>query len=183
VEGEKTKVGFGLGLHISQLLAKHIGGKLSVKSQLGIGSTFSLQVPLSLDKSPTTKKEGNSNSKKLLPNDTSIVLIDDNKINILLAKQIFNNYKNIQYFEDAHKALSYIENSKPNIVITDIIMPQLSGWNVLETIKTNKNLNNTKVFANTAEGTLAENKTSKFQFDGVLDKGFDTESLSKIYYN
>ncbi|HLS38362.1 MAG TPA: ATP-binding protein [Sphingobacterium bovisgrunnientis] len=183
VEGEKTKVGFGLGLHISQLLAKHIGGKLSVKSQLGIGSTFSLQVPLTLDNYPTMKKEGNSNSNKLLPNDISIVLIDDNKINILLAKQIFNNYKNIQYFEDAHKALSYIESSKPHIVITDIIMPQLSGWNVLETIKTNKNLNNTKVFANTAEGTLAENKTSKFQFDGVLDKGFDTESLSKIYYN
>jgi CheY-like chemotaxis protein len=148
-----------------------------------MSSTFSLQVPLSLEKSPTSKKEEKSITRKLIPNDTSIVLIDDNKINILLAKQIFNNYKNIQYFEDAHKALSYIEISRPHIVITDIIMPQLSGWNVLEKIKTNKDLNNTKVFANTSEGALAENKTSKFQFDGVLDKGFDTERLSNIYYS
>src|SRR5690606_11451633 len=46
VDGEKNKVGFGLGLHISQILAKQINGKLSVKSKLGKGSTFTLQVPM-----------------------------------------------------------------------------------------------------------------------------------------
>lgn len=37
VDGERAKIGFGLGLHISELLAKQIGGKLLVKSQLGVG--------------------------------------------------------------------------------------------------------------------------------------------------
>ena len=45
VDGEQAKLGFGLGLHISELLAKQIDGKLLVKSQLGVGSVFSLKIP------------------------------------------------------------------------------------------------------------------------------------------
>ena len=108
VDGEKNKVGFGLGLHISQILAKQINGKLSVKSKLGKGSTFTLQVPM--NKSVANKKPTiQSRVTKEIPVDTSIVFIDDNKINLLLAKQAFSNFKNIQFFEDAKHALSYIE--------------------------------------------------------------------------
>ncbi|MBD1429358.1 ATP-binding response regulator [Sphingobacterium litopenaei] len=182
VDGEKNKVGFGLGLHISQILAKQINGKLSVKSKLGKGSTFTLQVPM--NKSVANKKPTiQSRVTKEIPVDTSIVFIDDNKINLLLAKQAFSNFKNIQFFEDAEHALSYIEKTKPDIVITDVIMPTLSGWNVLESIKSKKDLQQTKVFANSAESSFADNKHSNFQFDGILEKGFDPDNLAKIYYN
>lgn len=182
VDGEKNKVGFGLGLHISQILAKQINGKLSVKNKLGKGSTFTLQVPM--NKSVANKKPTiQSRVTKEIPVDTSIVFIDDNKINLLLAKQAFSNFKNIQFFEDAEHALSYIEKTKPDIVITDVIMPTLSGWNVLESIKSKKDLQQTKVFANSAESSFADNKHSNFQFDGILEKGFDPDNLAKIYYN
>lgn len=180
VDGEKNKVGFGLGLHISQLLAQQIGGKLTVKSQFGLGSTFSLIIPLNKTKSSVGKNESEIISKKL-PLDTSIVLIDDNKINLLLAKQTFNEYPNIQFFDDSLQAIEYIKSNSPSIVITDIIMPQLSGWHILDKIKADKNLQHTKVFAHTAEGSIAENKSSNYEFDGVLDKGFGIEDLSKIY--
>ncbi|NGM71929.1 hybrid sensor histidine kinase/response regulator [Sphingobacterium sp. SGL-16] len=182
VDGEKNKVGFGLGLHISQILAKQINGKLSVKNKLGKGSTFTLQVPM--NKSVANKKPTiQSRVTKEIPVDTSIVFIDDNKINLLLAKQAFSNFKNIQFFEDTEHALSYIEKTKPDIVITDVIMPTLSGWNVLESIKSKKDLQQTKVFANSAESSFADNKHSNFQFDGILEKGFDPDNLAKIYYN
>jgi CheY-like chemotaxis protein len=62
-------------------------------------------------------------------------------------------------------------------------MPTLSGWNVLESIKSKKDLQQTKVFANSAESSFADNKHSNFQFDGILEKGFDPDNLAKIYYN
>ena len=180
VDGEKAKVGFGLGLHISQLLAKQIKGKLNVKSQLGVGSTFSFQLP-------NTRKEivkiNQTHSVRQLPKDISIVFIDDNKINLLLAKRTFEAFSNFYAYEDPSTALEYIVKHKPQIVITDVIMPKMSGWNVLETIKSNKNLSAVKVIANTGEVSLAENEKENLRFDGILEKGFDTQALSKIYYS
>jgi len=180
VDGDKAKVGFGLGLHISQLLAKQIKGKLSVKSQIGVGSTFSLQIP---NTRKGVVKVNSTKSVKQLPKDTSIVLIDDNKINLMLAKQSFEDFTNFHTYEDPSIALGYIEKNKPQIVITDIIMPEISGWNVLMKIKSNKSLSNVKVIANTAEGILAENKKENLQFDGILEKGFDIKALSKVFYS
>lgn len=182
VDGDNTKVGFGLGLHISQLLAKQIGGKLSVKSQLGVGSTFSLQISNN-KKGNKTKQNEELTEIKELPNDVSIVFIDDNKINLLIAKQTFKEFKDIATFENAYEALSYIEMHKPQLVITDIIMPRLTGWDVLEAIKSNESLAHIKVIANTAEGSFAKNISADYQFDGILEKGFDLIQLSKIYYN
>lgn len=180
VDGEQAKVGFGLGLHICELLAKQIGSKLLVKSQLGVGSTFSLKVPY------TPSKNNNGTVEKVvkkLPEDLSIVLIDDNRINLLLAKQLFKDYKNVELFEDPEEAINYITEKKPNLVITDVHMPKLSGWEVLEKIKSNKDLKETKVMANSAEQSFSFNKNASYQFDGVLEKGFDLRTLSSIYYN
>ena len=181
VDGEKNKVGFGLGLHISQLLAQQIGGKLTVKSKLQEGSTFTLQIPLNPQNKSKAKITDDSSASNPLPLNASIVIIDDNKINLLLAKQMFSNFSNIHLFEDAEKAIRYIEDNSPDIVITDIIMPNFSGWDVLRKIKSNNSLLNTKVFANTAEQILAENKIEPYSFDGILNKGFNLDDLSKIY--
>ncbi|WP_159636318.1 ATP-binding response regulator [Sphingobacterium composti Ten et al. 2007 non Yoo et al. 2007] len=183
VDGDKSKVGFGLGLHISQLLAKQIGGKLSVKSQFGKGSTFTLQIPLNNSKISETSNTFKEISKKTIPKDIAIVLIDDNKINLLMAKQTFSEFTNIEYFENAKIALSYIEKTKPAIVITDIVMPKVSGWDVLNKIKSNKNLSSVKVIAQSAEGSLVENRNHTYNFDGILDKSFNPEDLAKIYFN
>lgn len=179
VDGEKTKVGFGLGLHISDLLANQIGGKLQVKSQLGVGSVFSLKISYtSAKKSKSTVKESTT-----LPKDLPIVLIDDNRINLLLAKQLFKDYKNVELFEDPEAAIQYITEKKPSLVITDVHMPKLSGYELLEKIKSNKDLQQIKVLANSAEQSLMTNKNTTYQFDGVLEKGFDLQTLSSIYYN
>lgn len=179
VDTDNTKIGFGLGLHISQLLAQQINGKLSVVSELDKGSTFSFEIPNSKIK----KIKNTQKTVETLAKDTSIVIIDDNKINLLLARQTFKEYLNVSYFEDAQQALEFINKTKPDLVITDIIMPIMSGWEILEYIKNNTNLKMIKVIAHTAELTLLENKESKYTFDGVLDKNIDLEKLSKIFSN
>lgn len=112
-----------------------------------------------------------------------IVLIDDNRINLLLAKQLFKDYKNVELFEDPEAAIQYITEKKPSLVITDVHMPKLSGYELLEKIKSNKDLQQIKVLANSAEQSLMTNKNTTYQFDGVLEKGFDLQTLSSIYYN
>lgn len=76
VDGERAKIGFGLGLHISELLAKQIGGKLLVKSQLGVGSVFSLKIPFTQARKTNSGAPATSN---VLPVETSILVVDDIK--------------------------------------------------------------------------------------------------------
>ncbi|TCV18624.1 phospho-acceptor domain-containing protein [Sphingobacterium alimentarium] len=76
VDGERAKIGFGLGLHISELLAKQIGGKLLVKSQLGVGSVFSLKIPFTQARK---KNSGAPATSNVLPVETSILVVDDIK--------------------------------------------------------------------------------------------------------
>src|SRR5690606_39843901 len=70
----------------------------SVKSQLGKGSTFTLQIPLKLAQGQKNqKKDSMPSSKTDLSKDLSIVLIDDNKINLLLAKQMFKDFRSEEH--------------------------------------------------------------------------------------
>src|SRR5690606_39966932 len=98
-----------------------------------------------------------------------------NKINLLLAKQLFKDYKNIELFEDPEEAVSYIEEHRPMLIITDVHMPQLTGWQVLEKIKSNKELSQTKVMVNSAEQSFTQDNEAPYQFDAVLDKAFDLQ--------
>lgn len=104
-----------------------------------------------------------------------------NKINLLLAKQLFKDYKNIELFEDPEEAVSYIEEHRTMLVITDVHMPKLTGWQVLEKIKSNKEFSQTKVMANSAEQSFTKDNEAPYQFDAVLDKGFDLQTLSTLY--
>lgn len=181
---ENKKTGFGLGLHISQLLANQINGKLSVKSQLGKGSTFTLQIPLKLAQGQKNqKKDSMPSSKTDLSKDLSIVLIDDNKINLLLAKQMFKDFEHVSFFEDAANALNFIKQYKTDIVVTDVIMPHMSGWDLLDAIKSSAKLKHILVFANTADEAVAENNhsSSNHAFDGIITKPISVQKLAEAY--
>ncbi|HLT86762.1 MAG TPA: hybrid sensor histidine kinase/response regulator [Sphingobacterium sp.] len=173
----KTK-GFGLGLYISKLLSEQLQGDITLNSAVGKGSTFTLSVPIK------QKHLENNPSKAYtlvdLPKDTQLVLIDDNRINILYLKHYFKDFPNVYTFEKAQDALTFIQQNPVDAVITDISMPEIDGWDVLREIRDNNEKQDTKVFAFTAdtmhlEGEVRKNQT--YTFDCILNKPLDEHQL------
>ena len=184
-QDKSKKLSFGLGLHISQLLASQIDGKLSVKSQLGVGSTFTFEFPRTTLKANKSIKSNIEKSRKgNLLEKSNIVIIDDNKITLMVAKQKFKDFDQtkIHTFDSSSEAFEYLKNNIVDIVITDIIMPKITGWDILEQIRQDENHKFTKVYACTAEDSLIiQQKDKIYSFDGILDKNYNLEELSRIH--
>jgi signal transduction histidine kinase/CheY-like chemotaxis protein len=141
IDGDyEVKVGgLGLGLAISKAYIEMLGGTISLQSKIGVGSRFLFTIPLVFD-----KKEPNI---KLLPviqqfeneaseNETILVAEDDN-INFLLIEKIMQlkNYKIIRA-KNGQEAVSICRDNKNiDLVLMDIKMPILSGYEALARIK------------------------------------------------
>ncbi|PRD53935.1 ATP-binding response regulator [Sphingobacterium gobiense] len=171
----KTK-GFGLGLYISKLLSEQLQGDITVDSTVGKGSTFTLSVPIKQkrieDAMPRTYTLAD------LPKDLQLVLIDDNRINILYLKHYFKDFPNMHTFEKASDALAFIQQHPVDAVITDISMPEIDGWDVLREIRNNSEKQETKVFAFTADTMHLEvEKNQAYMFDCILSKPLDEHQL------
>ena len=166
----KTK-GFGLGLYISKLLSEQLQGDITLDSTVGKGSTFILKVPIKQKRLENTVPKVYTLND--LPKDIQLVLIDDNRINILYLKHYFKDFPNVHTFEHAQSALTFIQQNHVDAVITDISMPEIDGWDVLREIRNNNEKQDIKVFAFTADSMHLEEEIKRnqtYMFDRILDK-------------
>jgi len=177
----RSKNSFGLGLHISKLMAEQLNGTLSVRSKQGRGSTFTLVVPIADEKKSLKQVVSQDN----LPLDSRIVVIDDNAINNLFVKQALQQFKDVQIFQDSLRAMEYLQNNTSDIVITDLKMNGPSGWDILNFVKGNNTIHgpNSKVIALTSDESQVSVQSPQgqtHQFDGVMVKPFNLTTFVQI---
>lgn len=173
----KPKVGsFGLGLYISKLLAEQLNGTISLKSSVNKGSTFTLKTPI-IEKAVKEDLVINYTTADL-PKELNMVLIDDNQINILYLKHYFKDHPGVRTFNNGTEALAYIKTNPVDVVITDLLMPDINGWEILQQIREDKKHKEIQVFVFTAETMLLDNKgEQQYKFDAVLTKPLDENEL------
>ncbi|WP_346088972.1 hybrid sensor histidine kinase/response regulator [Sphingobacterium ginsenosidimutans] len=177
----RSKNSFGLGLHISKLMAEQLNGTLGVRSKQGRGSTFTLIVPITDEKKSLTQVVTQDD----LPLNSRIVVIDDNPINNLFVKQALQQFKDVQIFQDSSLAMEYLQNNTSAIVITDLNMNGPSGWDILNLVKGNKTIHgaNSKVIALTSDEsqvTVQIPQGQIHQFDGIMVKPFKLATFVQI---
>jgi signal transduction histidine kinase len=160
--------GTGLGLAIVKKLIQIMGGKIELKSKLGEGSTFNIELPMYLAKSATiTPSEEKANEKSNLPPELSILIVEDDLINQKLAKRMFQK---IGYETDlavnGEEAVAMALNNNYNLIFMDIHMPKMDGIEACKQILA-KHSNAPKIIAMTAN-VMEEDKKACFEA-GMLD--------------
>lgn len=135
---QKRFNGTGLGLPLSKKLAEMIGGNISVQSKLGLGSIFSVTIPIIYNENKNSNYENidlnyinNKETEK-----KKILLIDDDKaFHYLLQKTINDKKYSILEASSGREGICFAINEKPAIILLDWLMPDLSGYEVLEKLK------------------------------------------------
>jgi len=142
--------GTGLGLTISNQLLALMESRLQLKSKIDEGSDFYFDLNLKTSQKSISEKfkeisrindpeyalSYNSNQKKI-----SILIVEDNKVNMLLLKTIIKNLNlNAIIFEceNGYEAVKQIENIKPDLVFMDIQMPIMNGYEATKAIRITK---------------------------------------------
>ncbi len=178
---QKSRNSFGLGLHISKLMAEQLNGTLSVSSQQGKGSTFTLVVPFTEEK----KNRKQITSLEQLSQNLRFVVIDDNPINNLFVKQALQHFEDVRIYQDSSAAIAYLKENRTDIIVTDLKMHGATGWDILNTVKDNNIAQgwNSKVIALTSDEsqvTMQAPEGQLHQFDGIMTKPLDKALLAQI---
>jgi signal transduction histidine kinase/ActR/RegA family two-component response regulator len=177
--------GTGLGLSIVKGLIEILKGKIYLKSELGKGTTFFFEIPLTY--APETikiEKEDYSKSiSKLDISNIKILIVEDNKINQMITKKILSKMSlQCDIVDNGEAAVEKVKENSYNVVLMDIHMPGISGLEATKIIRTfDKNLT---IFALTA--VTLEDKMHEFDeagFDDIISKPFKQADFEKKLYD
>ncbi len=162
--GQSTREygGTGLGLTITKKLVDLMGGKIDVKSNEGRGSKFMINFK-KLDYRSRDKKKRKVKNEGYDFSDAKILVVDDEELNRELIKiKLYDKNIKIVEAENGSEAVKMAEEEKPDLIIMDLKMPVMDGYQALEKIKSLKLFEKDfPIIALTAAATDDEQKMSK----------------------
>ncbi|MGA7790352.1 MAG: ATP-binding protein, partial [Xanthobacteraceae bacterium] len=129
----KATIGTGLGLTITSLLTKVMGGDITVDSEAGKGSTFRVKLLLSDVSQPRIVSTMEHRVRDYVGPRQTILVVDDNEVQRDLVRDLLMPLGfSIVTAASGRECLDLVEQCSPNLILLDIAMPEMDGWQVMQ---------------------------------------------------
>jgi CheY-like chemotaxis protein len=180
--------GTGLGLPICKEIVEHHDGKIWLESNLGQGSTFYFMLPvissdekavrhIQLDDLVRQLKKRMEQSHPSMPAENSTILVvdDDEGIRSLLRQELTEAGYNVEEAADGKAAIVKIRERRPDLVILDVMMPEMNGFDVAAILKNDPQTMEIPIIIL----SVVQDKSRGFRIgvDRYLTKPIDTQLL------
>ncbi|MEA1981239.1 MAG: ATP-binding protein [candidate division Zixibacteria bacterium] len=179
--GQSTRgyEGAGLGLAISKRLVEKMKGTLSIKSTHGEGSIFTVRIPdVVRNKGVTRGIDRRDLHKGLVFEKATLLVIDDVLSNIeIIESFLYSENLVISSAENGETGLQILKHITPDLILLDMRMPGIDGYEVARRIKLNPQMSHIPVIAFTASVFSSEKLEKSNDFDGVLFKPVSRNAL------
>lgn len=176
--------GTGLGLVIAKSLVEAMHGRLSASSEVGSGTRFALVLPRLegavpwLDVSTLTEPRQSPDSPP--PPQATVLYIEDDPVNALLFSEALRGMPQwrVVLAEDGEKGLAMARRLRPDLVITDVNMPGMSGHDVVGALRADPATRDLRCIALSADAMPEQVAAGVVSgFDGYLTKPIDLHTL------
>ena len=185
-----TEDGFGLGLAIVADTVKLLKGNITVESEPGKGSRFTVSLPLAKAEEMAAAEKTNAGHSTL--SDCSVLAIDNNGMLLDMMKEMYRqNGVDCDACQTAGELTDLMRAKDYDLLITDLKMPEVNGYEVLELLRTSEigNSRTIPVVAATAAGyvekavtesCIKRNKANSIDLSSLLAFGDKRRTLEKL---
>ncbi len=148
--------GTGLGLALSQRLMHAMGGSISATSKLGRGSTFWIELPWADSSLAAGRAELlEQQERRVFDSKRKILYIEDNLSNLTLIEEILREQPEIELLSamQGQLGLDLARKHLPNLILLDLHLPDLPGWEVLSRLRSQEDTRDIPVVIISADAT------------------------------
>jgi DNA-binding response OmpR family regulator len=176
----------GVPIPVGEEIVEHHGGRIWLESEAGKGSTFSFALPIAKEEVAATPLNLDSLVKQLkdqmsqsnfgiAKNATILVVDDDDSIRSLLNQELSDAGYIIEEATNGKQALEAVRNNKPDLIILDVMMPEMNGFDVAAVLKNDPQTMDIPIIIL----SIVQDKVRGFRIgvDRYLTKPIDTAQL------
>lgn len=198
-QGEGERNGTGIGLSYSKILVEQQGGHIGAFNREGGGSTFYIDLPLRNEQveiicppKPYINEliggdqiEDSNEDDSFDTSADTILFVDDNEeLTRFINESLKSQFKHIFVAANGVEALRIVHDQKPDIVVSDVMMPKMNGYELCKEIKKDITISHIPIILLTArDDRQSQINGYKNEADGYLTKPFEIEVLVALIKN
>ena len=198
-QGKHNEGGSGIGLSYAKMLIDLHGGRMGAFNNKDRGATFFYEIPANLQEQEVSCPQ-HSYLNELLSSPEeeekiefgafslqgySLLIVEDKQdLREFLKNALKDKFKKIYQAENGLVALEVIKQQQPDIIVSDVMMPQMNGYQLCKEIKENLNISHIPVILLTARADSESQMLGyKLGADAYLPKPFEMEMLLSVIQN
>lgn len=197
-QGKHNEGGSGIGLSYAKMLIDLHGGRIGAFNNKDGGATFFYELPANLKEQEVScpqhsylnellsaPEEEKIESGSFSLQGYSLLIVEDKQdLREFLKDALKDKFKKIYQAEDGLEALRVIKQQQPDIIVSDVMMPQMNGYQLCKEIKENLNISHIPVILLTARADSESQMLGyKLGADAYLSKPFEMEMLLSVIQN